>query len=73
MLIDGCNTGSKLGHFPKTANLINQNGRGQILDKENWKYLVAQFRWKSANLVVQKVPISFDLVKKRVVTLLRVQ
>ena len=29
MLIHGCKTGSKLGYFPKIANLFNQNGRGQ--------------------------------------------
>ena len=38
MLIHGCKTGSKLGHFPKFANLFNQNGRGQgvvkIQDKQ---------------------------------------
>ena len=28
MLINGCKTGSKLGHFPKIANLFNQNRRG---------------------------------------------
>ena len=38
MLIHGCKTGSKLGHFPKIANLFNQYGRGQgvvnIRDKQ---------------------------------------
>ena len=29
MLIQGCKTGSKLGHFPKNANLFYQNERGQ--------------------------------------------
>ena len=29
MLIHGCKTGSKLGHFPKIANIFNQNGRGK--------------------------------------------
>ena len=33
MLIDGCKTGLKLGHFPKIENLFNQKwawpGRGQ--------------------------------------------
>ena len=28
-----CKTGSKLGHFPKIANLFNQNGRGQSVVK----------------------------------------
>ena len=38
MLIHGCKTGSNLGHFPKIANRLNQNGRGQgvvkIRDKQ---------------------------------------
>ena len=38
MLIHGCKTGSKLGHFPKIANIFNQNGRDQgvvkIRDKQ---------------------------------------
>ena len=38
MLIHGCKTGSKLDHFPKIANIFNQNGRGQgvvkIRDKQ---------------------------------------
>ena len=29
MHIYGFKTGSKLGNFPKIANLFNQNGRGQ--------------------------------------------
>ena len=29
MLIYRCKTFSKLGHFPKIANLFNQNARGQ--------------------------------------------
>ena len=33
MLIHGCKTDSKLGHFPKIANLFNQNGRGQGVDR----------------------------------------
>ena len=38
MLIHWWKTGSKQGHFPKIANLFNQNGRGQgvvkIRDKQ---------------------------------------
>ena len=49
MLIYGCTTGSKLGHFPKIANLFNQNGRDQN-------------RLRPLKLVVQIVLILFDLV-----------
>ena len=47
MLIRGCKTGSKLGRFPKIANLFNQNGRGQgvvkIRDKQFLPKLLRNF------------------------------
>ena len=40
MLINGCKTGSKLGHFPKIENLLNQNRRGQgVVKIQNKKFL----------------------------------
>ena len=66
MLIHGCKTDSKLDHFPKIANLFNQNGRGQgvvkIRDKQFFTLTITQFRLRSLKLVVQIVLILFDLV-----------
>ena len=66
MLIHGCKTGSKLGHFPKIANIFNQNGRGQgvvkIRDKQFFTYIFTQFRLRSLKLVVQVVLILFYFV-----------
>ena len=46
MLIHGCKTGSKLGHFLKIANLFNQNGRGQgvVKIRDNKKKLLKLLR-----------------------------
>ena len=63
MLIRGCKTGSKLGHFSKIANLFNQNGRGQgvinIRDKQFLTLTITQVRLRSLKLVVQIVLILF--------------
>ena len=40
MLIGGCEIGSKLGHFPKIANLFNQYGLGQGVVKIRYKQIV---------------------------------
>ena len=43
MLIHGCKTGSKLGHFPKIANIFNQNGRGQGVVCSNFELQLCCF------------------------------
>ena len=43
MLIHGCKTGSKIGHFPKIANIFNQNGRGQGVVKIRDKQFLLKF------------------------------